>query len=134
VVPGGFVGVGSPSSGTKIIGVLFVVAPPFSTCLHRCEPDEGSIQRNLCLQEACHDIGSIESKSTDHSRRSSTTLVTVGLRAGSCCQQLVAMFHTGSVRPSSRASRGRAGRPPPTIFKTMDGVLKLLNGYFPVKA
>ena len=129
---GDLVGVGFPSAGTRIIGVLLVVAHAFSIGWR--EGELGFIARNLCLQEPCRDIGPTESTSTDHSRRSPTTPAAVGRRVGSCCQQLDVMFHTGSVRPSFRASSGRAGRPPPTIFKTMDGVLKLLNGYFPVKA
>ena len=38
------------------------------------------------------------------------------------------MSHTKSVRPSSRASRGRAGRPPSIIFEAMAGVVSPSNG------
>jgi len=125
VVPGDM---GPPFVGAGMADALFVVPPMFFTGWHRSGLDEGSIRRNLCLQAPCSDVGSTESKSTDHPRRSPTTSSAVVRRVGSCCQQLDVMFHTGSVRPSFRAPSGRAGRPPPTIFKTMDGVLELLNG------
>ena len=43
------------------------------------------------------------------------------------------MSHTESVRPSSCASCGRAGRLPSIIIETMTEVVKPLNGYIPVK-
>ena len=43
------------------------------------------------------------------------------------------MSHTESVRPSSWASCGRAGRSPPITIETMTGGVKPLNGYLPVK-
>ena len=134
VVPGDLTGVGSPYAGARGMVRLFAMTPMFSAGWGVGKPDEESVVRDVCLQKACYDVGSMVSKSTGRLRRSVTTSVAVGRRAGSCCQHLDVMFHTESVRPSSCPSDGRAGRPPPTIFKTMDGVLKLLNGYFPVKA
>ena len=116
------------------MGVLFATTPTFSAGWGGGELDGGRAARILCLQETCHGVGSRESKSTGHSRRSPTTSVTFGRRVGSCSQHLDAMSHNKSVRPSSRTSCGRGGRPPPTILRTVDGVLKLLNGYLPVKA
>jgi len=72
-------------------------------------------------------------ENTDRSRKSPTTSVTVGRRAGSRCQQLSVILHTEPVRPSSRASRERAGRSPLVIFKMMIGSVQPLNGYLPVK-
>lgn len=43
------------------------------------------------------------------------------------------MSHTKSVRPSSRASSGRAGHSLSIIFVMTTGVLKSPNGYLPVK-
>jgi len=43
------------------------------------------------------------------------------------------MLHTESVRPSSCASCGRAGRRLPTIVEVMTGVVSLPNGCLPVK-
>jgi len=43
------------------------------------------------------------------------------------------MSHNESTRPSSCASRGRAGRSPPVIFRIMDWGVTSLNGNFPVK-
>ena len=75
----------------------------------------------------------MERESTDRSRKSPTTSVTVGRRAGSRCQQLSVIFHIEPVRPSSRAPRERVGRSPLVIFKMMIGSVQPLNGYFPVK-
>ena len=80
-----------------------------------------------------HNVGAMGRGNTDHSRRSLTTSVTVGRSAGSCRQHLSVMSHTESVRPSSCASCGRAGRSPPIIFRLMAISVRPLNGYPPVK-
>ena len=91
------------------------------------------------LQHAGHswrkDIGmwDLWGETADHSRRNLTTVAVVGRWAGVCSQQLTVMAHTGSTRPISRASNGRAGRLPSIILTVTDVELNSLNGGSPVK-